>query len=292
LRWMADVALVGNALMPQNIVITGATSGIGEVAALHLAQSGARIILVARSAERAKATLSRLKVINPHVEHRAYLADLSSIAEMKRVAAEILSTEPVIDVLINNVGAVYMDDTLTADGLAPTFATNHLAYYVLTLMLLPTLRASPHARIICTSSRAHRYAKLDFNNLQRNGILGYAQSKLMNLLFTRRLAQLLKDEPITINAFHPGFVATRFADNTNLLWRMLMQIRKKLFGLTPEQGAKTLIHLAESSEITATGGYFVDCKLQEPAIHAGSDTEALHLWKLSAELTEVDFPLI
>jgi NAD(P)-dependent dehydrogenase (short-subunit alcohol dehydrogenase family) len=278
--------------MNKTIVITGATSGIGQVTALHLAERGARIVLIARDQQRAAALLKKLRAINSNVEHAAYFADLSSIAEMKRVANEIAANESVIDVLINNAGAVYMDNVLTTDGLAPTFATNHLAYYVLTLMLLPRLRAANKARIVCTSSRAHRYAQLDFNHLQRNGILGYAQSKLMNLLFTRRLAQLIASENITVNAFHPGFVATRFADNTNLLWRSLMQVRKRWFGLSPEQGAKSLLYLAESEQVTSTGGYYVDCQLQVPSIHARNDADAKRLWQLSAQLTGVDFSAI
>jgi len=278
--------------MNKTIVITGATSGIGEVAALHLAKQGARIVLVARDQQRAETLLVKLRGINSSVKHSAHFADLSSIVEMQRVANEIASSESVIDVLINNAGAVYMDNKPTADGLAPTFATNHLAYFVLTLKLLPKLRAAGSARIVCTSSRAHRYAQLDFNQLQRDGILGYAQSKLENLLFVRRLTQLLAYESITVNAFHPGFVATRFADNTNLLWRSLMQVRKQLFGLTPEQGAKTLIYLAESMQITSTGQYYVDCQPQVPSIHARNDADAERLWKLSAQLTGIDFPYI
>src|SRR5205814_9530725 len=116
--------------------------------------------------------------------------------------------------------------------------------------LLPNLRAASQPRIICTASRAHRYANMDFNKLQRDGIAGYAQSKLENLLFVRMLSQRLKHEPIIVNAFHPGFVATRFADNTPLLWRSLMQVRKWIWGLTPEQGAKTLLYLAQANEVS------------------------------------------
>lgn len=278
--------------MNQTIVITGATSGIGEVAALQLAKTGARIVFIARNANRATTTLKKLQAVNRNTNHAFYLADLSSIAEMKRVATEIASLEPAIDMLINNAGAVYMTDTPTVDGLAPTFATNHLAYFVVTLLLLPRLRAASRARVICTSSRAHRYAQLDFDNLQRNGVLGYAQSKLMNLLFTRRLAQLLEPEPITVTAFHPGFVATRFADNTNLFWRSLMNLRKQCFGLTPEQGAETLLYLATVNAKThSNGGYYVDRQLQQPSLHAQSDADAQRLWQLSAEITGVNFPL-
>lgn len=277
--------------MNQNIVITGATSGIGEVAALRLAADGARIIFIARSPDRANALMVRLRAANSAVQHAAHIADLSSIAEMKRVALDIAAAEPVIDMLINNAGAVFMGDVITVDGLSPTFAVNHLAYHVLTLMLLPSLRRANGARIICTASRAHRYATMDFDNLQRNGVLGYAQSKLENLLFVRRLSQLLKGERITVNAFHPGFVATRFADNTGLVWRTLMKMRKRLFGLSPQQGAQTLLYLAQSSEVNAiSGGYYVRCQRQLPSIHAQHDANAQRLWKLTVDCTGVDFP--
>ena len=276
--------------MHQTVVITGATSGIGEVAALSLARRGLRVVFVARDAERGVATLAKLQAAAPGSAHVMHLADLSSIGQMKRVGAAIVAAEPRVDLLLNNAGAVFMGRTRTADGLAPSFATNHLAYYVLSLLLLPRLQATPGARIVCTSSRAHHYGRLNFSQLQRDGIGGYAQSKLANLLFVRRLAQLLGSGGVTVNALHPGFVATRFADNCGPPWRMLMNWRKRSAGLTPEQGARTLLYLAESPEVTGlSGGYYVDCRQAEPSIAARSDADALRLWQLSAQLTGLDF---
>jgi NAD(P)-dependent dehydrogenase (short-subunit alcohol dehydrogenase family) len=210
---------------------------------------------------------------------------------MKRVGAAIAAAEPRLDLLLNNAGAVFMGRNRTIDGLAPSFATNHLAYYVLSLLLLPRLQATPGARIVCTSSRAHDYGRMNFDRLQRDGIGGYAQSKLANLLFVRRLAQLLGPDGVTVNALHPGFVATRFADNCGPLWRTLMNWRKRSAGLTPEQGARTLIYLAESPEVAGrTGGYYVDCRQVEPSIAARSEADALRLWQVSAQLTGLDFP--
>ena len=276
--------------MSATVVITGATSGIGEVAALRLAERGARIVFVARDPARATATLERLRAAGPRAAHAAHMADLSVIAEMQRVGAQIAAAEPRIDVLINNAGAVFMGRTRTVDGLAATFATNHLAYYALTLQLLGPLRAAPAARIVCTSSRAHQYGRMDFEHLQRDGIAGYAQSKLANLLFARRLAQLLGAGGVTVNALHPGFVATRFADNCGLLWRTFMRWRKAASGLTPDEGAQTLIHLAQSGAVAGcSGGYYVRCALAEPAASARDDAAALRLWQLSAQLTGLDF---
>ncbi|MGB6452142.1 MAG: SDR family NAD(P)-dependent oxidoreductase [Steroidobacteraceae bacterium] len=276
---------------PRTIVITGATSGIGEVAALQLAEHGARIVFVARDAARAQALLARLRSVNPHSEHSWHLADLSHIEAMRRVGDEIAARESQIDVLINNAGAVFMRPVRRLDGLAASFATNHLAYHVVTLRLLDRLLSTAGARIICTSSRAHRFARLDFEHLQYDGIRGYALSKLCNLLFVRRLSQLLVSRDISVNALHPGFVATRFADNSGFFWRTLMQWRKAAHGRTPEEGARTIVYLAEAPEIASKSGlYFVDCLPTEPSAAARSDADALRLWELSSRLTGVYFP--
>lgn len=275
----------------KTVVITGATSGIGEIAALRLAERGARIVFVARDPARAQALLARLRSAGPRAAHAVHFADLSVIAEMRRVGAEIAASEPRIDVLINNAGAVFMKRTRTADGLAVSFALNHLAYYVLTLQLLPQLQATPGARIVCTASRAHQYGRIDFNHLQRDGLAGYAQSKLANLLLVRRLAQRIGSGGVTANALHPGFVATRFADNCGCGWRLLMRWRKAASGLSPEEGAQTLIYLAQAADVAArTGGYYVRCAMTAPSVRACNDEDAVRLWNISAQLTGLDLP--
>ena len=272
------------------MVITGATSGIGEVAALRLAERGARVVLVARNPARARATLAKLEAAGPGGAHAVYYADLATLAEQRRVGAEIAAAEPKIDVLINNAGALIMGRSTTVDGLAATFATNHLAYYVLTLLLLPRLRATSRARIVCTASRAHAQGRIDFDHLQRDGYTGYAQSKLANLLFVRRLSRLLAAEGTTVNALHPGFVATRFADNCGYGWRALMRCCKAIAAVTPEAGAQTLTYLAQSPDLTGrTGGYYVHCALAEPEQQARSDADAARLWQISAQLSGLDF---
>ena len=213
---------------------------------------------------RARATLSRLAMAGPGRAHAVHFADLAVLAEQRRVGAEIAAAEPRIDVLINNAGALITGRSRTPEGLGITFAANHLAYYALSLLLLPRLQAAPQARIVCTSSRAHRQGRIDFEHLQRDGMGGYAQSKLANLLFVRRLAQLLAGGSTTVNALHPGFVATRFGDNCGFGWRALMRCFKAVAAISPEQGAQTLIYLAQSEEVAGrSGGYYVRCALAE-----------------------------
>src|SRR5580704_12620023 len=150
----------------KTVVITGATSGIGEVAALTLARMGARIVLVARDKSRGNATLARLRSSAPGVAHSAYFADLTRLAEMKRVAEEIANQEPSVDTLINNAGALFTARRLTEDGLERTFALNHMAYFVVTAGLRERLLASHPARIINTASAAHQGSTVDFDDLQ------------------------------------------------------------------------------------------------------------------------------
>ena len=150
----------------KTVVITGGTSGIGEVAAETLAHMGARIILVARDKSRADATLMRLRRGGPGVVHSVYFADLTRLAEMKRLAAEIADREPRIDILINNAGALFGTRRLTEDGLECTFALNHMSYFVVTKGLRERLLASGGAQIINTASAAHQGATLDFDDLQ------------------------------------------------------------------------------------------------------------------------------
>jgi NAD(P)-dependent dehydrogenase (short-subunit alcohol dehydrogenase family) len=192
----------------KTVVITGGTSGIGEVAAKELARMGARIIVVARDKSRADATLARLRQCGPGLAHCAHLADLTRIAEMKRVAAEIAAEEPRIDVLINNAGALFGSRQITPDGLECTFALNHMSYFVVTELLRDRLVVSAPARIVSTASGAHEGAVLDFDDLQSEKNYGatkaYGRSKLCNILFMRELARRLKDTGVTANCLHPG----------------------------------------------------------------------------------------
>ena len=270
----------------KTIVITGATSGIGEVAAIRLAERGAHVVAVARDAARAEALLAKLRKANPREDHTAHLGDLSRLADVRRVSREILETAPVIDVLINNAGAILGKREITADGLEKTFALNHMAYFVMTNMLLSHIKAG--GRIVSTSSEAHRRGEMDFDDLQfKKGFspwASYCRSKLENILFTRALSRRLVGTGITANTFHPGFVATRFGDSAGGLHAMGISFAK-MAAIKPEEGAKTLIYLASSPDVKdVSGRYFIKCEIAAPASAALEVDAAEKLWEISANI--------
>jgi NAD(P)-dependent dehydrogenase (short-subunit alcohol dehydrogenase family) len=272
----------------KTVVITGGTSGIGEVAAERLAQMGARIVLVARDKSRAEATLKQLRERGPNLAHCVYYADLRRLPEMKRVATEIAGQEVRIDVLINNAGALFSKRQVTQDGLEYTFALNHMAYFVVTEALRERLTASAPARIVNTASDAHHGAALNFDDLQLeksfSATKAYNRSKLCNILFTRELARRLRGTGVTANCLHPGFVATRLGDESGGLISRLVWLAK-FFALSPEQGAKTIVHLASSPDVAGlTGQYFCECRPAKPSPAALDDRAASLLWERSAAL--------
>lgn len=269
----------------KTVAITGATSGIGEVAAILLAEMGAHIVFTARDRARANATMAKLRAANPRADHAAILADLSRLADMKRVGAD-LAALPRLDVLVNNAGALFNRRRQTADGLEMTFALNHMAYFVVTNLVLPVLK--PGARIVSVASAAHRAARLDFADLQsRKGYRGlrvYGTSKLCNILFTRELARRVP-AGVTANCLHPGFVATRFGDASGGMLRWLFQMAKPLGAISPEEGARTIIHLAASPEVEGVNGeYFYQCRVARPTAAARDDDSARRLWEASAQI--------
>lgn len=270
----------------KTVVITGATSGIGQVAAERLAQKGARIVQIARSRERGEAAMARLREIRD-VGHRIHYADLSTVAELKRVAGKVAAEERRIDVLINNAGALFGSRQVTEDGLEKTFATNHVGYFVFTLGLLDSLKT---ARIVNTASDAHRGAKLDFNDLQSergySGFPVYKKSKLANILFTRELAKRVKGP--TANSLHPGFVATRFGDESGGMISWITRVAKAIIAISPEKGAETIVYLASSPDVAdTTGKYFYQCKESTPTAEAQDDASAKRLWEETERLTGV-----
>jgi retinol dehydrogenase 12 len=277
----------------KTIVISGATSGIGQVAAERLAAMGARLVLIARDKARGQAALDRLCPLAPGVRHSIHYADLSRLAEVKRVAAEIAAAEPRIDVLINNAGALFASRQLTPDGLELTFATNHMSYFVLTHGLRDRLRASAPARVVNVASDAHKGEKLDFNDLQSarsyRGLSVYGRTKLCNILFTRELARRWQGSGVTANSLHPGFVSTRFGDMSGgmLSWAVRAA---KVFAISPEKGAETIVYLTSSDQAAgATGLYYYKCRPATPTRQAQDDDTALRLWQESEKLAGVAY---
>ena len=275
----------------KTVVITGGTSGIGEVAAEALAKMGARIVLIARDKLRGAAMLARLRGQAPNLAHAIYFADLTRLSEMKRAAAQVATTEPPIDVLINNAGALFATRRLTENGLETTFALNHMAYFVLTESLHVRLLAAGGARVINTASASHRGATLDFDDLQSAKSFGsikvYGRTKLCNILFTRELARRLRGTGVTANCLHPGFVATRFGDQSGGLISHLTWFAK-FFAISAAKGAETIIYLASSPEVAeTTGQYFYKCLPIAPSSLALDDQLASTLWQRSAALAKL-----
>lgn len=278
----------------KTVVITGATSGIGAVAAETLAGQGARVIFTARDAAKGAATLARLTRANPDAAHDMVLADLTTIAEMKTAGKALAAKAERVDVLINNAGAIFDRREITVDGLEKTFAVNHMAYYVITECLRPIL--APEARIVSTASTAHQTGSLDFSDMtlartspRTFAFAAYGRSKLCNILWTRELARRLAGAGVgvTANCVHPGGVNTGFGDNLTGFAKTAFGLIKR-FMLTPAQGADTLIWLASSPEAAGkTGGYWTKRKWVEPSASGRDDQAARKLWELSANLSGV-----
>jgi NAD(P)-dependent dehydrogenase (short-subunit alcohol dehydrogenase family) len=274
----------------KRVVMTGATNGIGLAAAQQLAALGAELTIVARSQERAAIALERIHEAAQHAPvPEVALADLSSQADVRRLAGALLDRHERIDVLVNNAGATFRERRLTVDGIEETWALNHLAPFLLTNLLLDRMKQHPPARIITTASDAHRRARIPFGDLAAErswkGFGRYGETKLANILFTAELARWLEGSGVTANCFHPGMVATGFNRNNGKLMNVAMAAIRP-FARTPEKGAETLVWLADSPEVSGeNGGYFVDKQRRLPSA-AGQDMDAARqLWEVSRRQT-------
>jgi NAD(P)-dependent dehydrogenase (short-subunit alcohol dehydrogenase family) len=270
-------------------LITGGTSGIGLITAEALTQAGATVIIVGRSPEKTQSAVRAIqeKAGSQNVEY--LLGDLSNQAEVRRMAADFHQRHHQLHVLINNAGAVFMSRRLSQDGIEITFALNHLAYFLLTNLLLDLLIASAPSRIINVSSAAHTSQQINLSDLQNqqkyNSWKAYGQSKLANLYFTYQLARRLDGTGVTVNALHPGFVATNFGRSNGGLFNPIFKLAQ-LAAISPEEGAKTSIYLATSPDVNGvTGKYFVKSKLVSSSPVSYDENIARKLWEISQEMT-------
>lgn len=279
----------------KTVLITGANSGVGLAAARELAAEGAEILLVCRSADRGATAREDIARIATGRAPTLYIADLSSQAAIRTLGGEIHARASRIDVLINNAGGIFARRELSVDQIEKTWATNHLAPFLLTNLLLDLVLAAPAGRIVTVASESHSGA-LDFNNLQGerqfNFFAAYNRSKLANILFTYELARRLGPVGITANCVSPGPTVTRFGNEMTGLPGLLPRLMKRipfLFG-SPEQGARTLIFAASARELAGTTGRFFLKSLQRKTRAITHDAVvAARLWTVSEELTGQSF---
>jgi NAD(P)-dependent dehydrogenase (short-subunit alcohol dehydrogenase family) len=291
------------------VLITGATGGIGRATAVGIARLGATVVIVGRDSERARTAVAQIRHLSANPAVEVMLADLSSQAEIHRLARDFMDRHGRLDVLINNVGALFAQRQETVDGLEATLAINHLGPFLLTHLLLPALARCRGARIVNVNSEGHRAAHgIDFDDLQkthwRRGFPVYAQAKLASLLFTYELARRLEDTGITVNALHPGLVDTDlvnrfvrerfFPDNrvlNGLVAELVRQVARMRFKfIDVERAARTPIYLASSTAVEGvTGEYFDEFGQRSESSPASHEPKvAERLWRVSAALTGLD----
>lgn len=262
----------------QAILVTGATDGLGRGVAAELARRGATVLLHGRSAERGEQTLAELRRATGSERLRLYLADLSSLAEVRRLAQEIESDHDRLDVLVNNAGIIADERALSQDGYELTFAVNHLSHFLLTALLLPLLRRSAPARIVNVASIGQRPIDFDDVMLERgyDGFGAYAQSKLAQIMFSFELAERLGGEGVTVNALHPATLM-----ETKMVRQSFGRARTSV-----EEGVEAVVRLAVAQDVEGVSGRYFD-GLEESAAHGQAyDAEARRrLWELSEELT-------
>src|SRR5215217_1244839 len=242
-------------------LITGATSGIGKATAMGLASMGASVVMVARDRSRGEAALAEIKEGSANASVDLMLTDLSSQEDIHRLADEFKDAYPRLDVLVNNAGVIRSKRVTSADGIEMTFAVNHLAYFLLTNLLLDLLKASAPSRIVNVSSAEQRNGTIDFDDLQGEKgyktAKAYGQSKLANVLFTYELARRLEGTGVTANCLHPGVVGTNLGSGVSGIFGFMVRALTPLMK-SPEKGAETSVYLASSPEVEGLSGrYFV-----------------------------------
>ncbi|MDB5234012.1 MAG: hypothetical protein JWR44_1005 [Hymenobacter sp.] len=284
-------------LHQQIVLVTGATSGIGEVTATELAKMGAHVVLLARSAEKAAATQRDIKAAAGHDRVDVLLADLADLSQVRRAAAEFNARYPRLDVLVNNAGLIFGPERqLSPEGYELGLATNHLGPFLLTALLFDKLKASPAPRVVNVSSDAHMVAKPNLSDPQSaqhySAMRVYGNTKLYNIMFTQELARRLRAHGIshvTTNALHPGVVASNFGAGAGGLLSFLTQLGRP-FMISVAKGAENSLFLATAPEVaTVSGGYFARKKPKAVRHSFNTPEHARQLWELSEQLTNTQF---
>ena len=278
--------LPGTAMKGRVCMVTGANSGIGYVTSRELARMGATVVMVCRSRERGDAAKKEIVRETGNESVELMTADLSSLAEVRKLAADFKATHDRLHILVNNAAIWPTERTLTVDGLEMQFAVNHLAPFLLTNLLLDVLKASAPARVINVSSGIHKRARIDFDDLQAEReykhMRAYGQSKLANVLFTYELARRLAGTGVTVNSFTPGMTRT----NLGRYMSRGAQLFMRLFAKRTEKGASTAVYLASSPEVEGvTGKYFANCKPSKSSELSYDQATAKRLWDVSEQLT-------
>lgn len=281
----------------KTFLITGGNTGIGKATATSLARTGAQVVFTARNREKGERALADIRRESGNDNVACMHLDLAALASIREFAEAFLAKYPRLDVLVLNAGLMVGSRTETADGFEMTFGVNHLGHFALTGLLLGRLKESEPARIVVVSSDAHRAARggLDFADLQaRAGYAmwtAYGRSKLANLLFTLELAERLQGSGVTVNALHPGVVATDFggAEDTGRLIGFFMRAFSWAM-VSTEKGARTSVYLATAPEVEGVSGlFYARCKPKQPRRAARNREMARRLWQVSEELTGVRY---
>ena len=273
----------------KTILITGATSGIGYEASIVLAREGHRVVMVGRDQAKTERCVAEVKQKSGAANVEYLLGDFASLASVRALAAAFLAKYERLDVLVNNAGTVYDARTVTVDGFEATWAVNHLAPFLLTKLLLDRVVQSAPARIVMVSSVGHYRGSMELGDLgyEKGGysIMGaYARSKLANVLMTRGLAKRLEDKGVTVNALHPGAVATNIWSRAPGWTQPLLAVVKSLFMISPQKGAQTITYLATSPEVEGkTGLYFEKNKAKTPAKLARDEALVEQVWAISEQ---------
>jgi retinol dehydrogenase 12 len=274
----------------KTVLLTGFTAGLGRAGAFALAEMGADLYLVGRNQEKGSQTIEAIHERFPEANLELIVGDLGNLSDVRNMASEFLAANRTLDILFNNAGVINQQRLISIDGYEETFAVNHLGHFLLTHLLLDSLRMSGGGRVVSTASGAHKFGgALDFEDLQSERSYStfrvYGRSKLANILFTQELARREAQSGITANCFHPGFVGSDFSKNNGAFARLMMTLGAP-FARSPEKGAETGVYLCTSPNVSEiTGGYFSDMKAIEPLNKVIRPGDAQKLWETSLDLT-------